>query len=161
MDNGFSDAFAMPSGMGGAFSAYSAISALGQSRVIEGPSGERVVFYERTNAVDENVPDVESRMTFTGHFDVSDGPLSPEGSTSVKGGLGADFQDEGEPVAAWVWLDEPADDETKSKLEAFFGGTFSEDGLRMDVATETFLDFSDSNSWDADMDDEDDFLPSR
>ena len=76
----------------------------------------------------------------------------------MDGGLGADFQDEGDPVAAWVWLKQPAGDEDRQKLEAFFDGTFGEDGLRMDIAPEAFLNLADSNSWDADLDDEDEPL---
>ena len=154
MENGFPDAFAMPSGMGGSFSAYSALSALGASSFVEGPDGTRVIFYERSNAVDESVPDVESRMTFTGHFTVND-PLSPPGGgTRLDGGLGADFKTEEEPSAAWVWLEQPADDENRKKLEAFFDASFNEDGLRMEIAPEAFLTFADSNSWDADLDEE-------
>ena len=158
MENGFPDAFAMPSGMGGSFAAYSALSALGSTRFIEGPDGTRVMFYERSNAVDESVSDVASRMTFAGHFTISD-PASPlKSGTRADGGLGADFQEEGDPVAAWVWLKQPAGDEDRKKLEAFFDATFGEDGLRMDIAPEAFLNFADSNSWDADLEDEDEPL---
>ena len=157
MENGTPDPFAMPSGMGGAFSAYSALAGLGSTRFIEGPDGTRVVFYERSNVVDESVPDVETRMTFAGHFAVNDRFFTP-GAPNLDGGLGADFQDEGEPVAAWVWLKEPADEENRAKLEAFFDSSFGEDGLRMDIDPEAFLDFADSNSWDADSDSEDESL---
>ena len=157
MENGTPDPFAMPSGMGGAFSAYSALAGLGSTRFIEGPDGTRVVFYERSNVVDESVPDVETRMTFAGHFAVNERFFTP-GAPTLDGGLGADFQDEGEPVAAWVWLKEPADEENRAKLEAFFDSSFGEDGLRMDIAPEAFLDFADSNSWDADSDSEDESL---
>lgn len=157
MENGMPDPFAMPAGMGGAFSAYSALAGLGSTRFIEGPDGTRVVFYERSNAVDESVPDIETRMTFTGHFAVNDRNFTP-GAPELDGGLGADFQDEGEPTAAWVWLKQPADDENRAKLEAFFDSSFDEDGLRMDIAPAAFLDFADSNSWDADPDSEDEAL---
>ncbi len=155
MDNGFSDAFKMPSGMGGAFSAYSALSALGSTRFVEGPDGTRIVFYEKSNAVDDSVPDVETRMTFTGRFSVDGVDLVAADGKPAVGGLGADFPAEGDPTAAWVWFKQPIDEEMRGKFEGFFGGTFGEDGLRMDVAPEAFLDFADSNSWDADLDDDD------
>lgn len=107
----------------------------------------KIEFFERGNAVDDSADGVASRMMFTGCFAIDDFMIQRKDASPVDAGLGADFNESGGPVAAWVWFSVPVNQAVRLKFEEFFGGSFDEDGLRMPIAVEKFLDFSDSKAW--------------
>lgn len=107
----------------------------------------KVEFFEQSNTVDESVAGIASRMVFTGCFAIDDYMIQRKDGSPVQAGLGADFNESGGPTAAWIWFSTPVNDAVKQKFEEFFGGSFDEDGLRMPVDAEAFLDFSDSKGW--------------
>lgn len=116
------------------------------------PEGEddksKISFFERGNSVDESVEGLASRMIFTGHFAIDNFMISRKDGSLVEAGFGADFKDADGPVAAWIWFSRPVNAAVKAKFEEIFGGTFDEEGMRMDLDVDVFLKYSDSGKWD-------------
>ncbi len=153
-------------GMGGMASMMGMMGMMGgmeefgssSSRILEGPDGTRLIFLEQRNIVDEDVEDLDARMKFIGRWLINGESLcTPDGKPAI-GGLGADFLTEEEPTLAWIWFEEPLSEELQRKFGDFFDSEFDEDGKRMNISVGAFMDFADSESWDADMDDEHDTL---
>lgn len=124
-----------------------AMANAGQTEDASPASPCKIEFFERENAVDDSAEGVASRMVFTGCFAIDGYMVQHKDASPVEAGLGADFNESGGPVAAWVWFSVPVNDAVRLKFEEFFGGSFDEDGLRMPIESEKFLDFSDSKAW--------------
>lgn len=123
---------------------------------VEAPDGTRFAFLERSNAAHEDAASATTSMTFSGRFMLDGALVQTTDGSPADGGFGATFEEAGDPTSAWLWLANPVDDEARDALEAVFGETFDETGLRMDIAPEAFLQLSDSSSWDAYLEDDED-----
>ncbi len=121
----------------------------------------KITFFEKENTVDSSVEGIASRMQFNGCFAIDDFMIQRKDGTPVDAGFGADFNEAGGPVAAWVWFSRPVNGPVKAKFEERFEASFDEDGLRMDISTDQFLAFADCGAWNAfavEEDEDDQFL---
>lgn len=107
----------------------------------------QITFLEKSNVADDTVEGVATRATFTGHFAIDGYILQYGDGRLVDAGLGADFDEYNGPKRAWVWFSAPANDAVQEAFVGFFGGTFSEDGMRMELDPEVFVTFADSKAW--------------
>lgn len=65
--------------------------------VLGANASSKVEFFERSNAVDESVEGVFSRMTFTGCFAIDEFMIQHKDGSPVEAGLGADFDEANGP----------------------------------------------------------------
>ncbi len=120
-----------------------------------------VTFFEKDNTVDDSIEGIATRIQFNGCFAIDEFMIQRKDGTPVDAGFGADFNETGGPVAAWVWFSRPVNGPVKEKFEERFSASFDEDGLRMDIDPDQFLAFADSGAWeafDAEEDEDDQFI---
>lgn len=139
----------------------STLDAPAAQSIVEAPDGTRIVFYERSNAMQENESASLARTVFTGCFSIDGAMVTDEDGQPLEAGFEADFEETGGPVAAGLWFSRPVDAAVRRAFEAVFGTPFADDGQHMDIGPDAFLTFSDSSCWTAysnDDEDEDDLL---
>lgn len=133
----------------------STLDAPAAQSIVEAPDGTRIVFYERSNAMQENESASFARTVFTGCFSIDGAMVDAEDGRPLEAGFEADFEETGGPVAAGIWFARSVDSAVQRAFEAVFGTPFADDGRHMDIGADVFLTFADSSCWTAYRDDED------
>lgn len=137
----------------------SALDAPAARSIVEAPDGTRIVFYELSNAMQENGAAGLARTVFTGCFSIDGAMTVAEDGQPLEAGFTADFEETGGPVAAGIWFARPVDAAVRHAFEAVFGAPFADDGRHMDIGSEAFLTFADSSCWTAYADEGDETDP--